>query len=103
MVVAAGPMLHTRQPARGDAARADQAPRRAARGILALQRTAGNRAVGRILQRVVHPEDVASELVGRRFKLTQDVTIGGVTHKAGALVEVSAWDNSLATATVIAL
>ena len=61
------------------------------------------RAVGRILQRTVEPEDVSSELVGRQFKLTQDVTIGGVTHKAGSLVEVSAWDNSKSTATVIAL
>jgi hypothetical protein len=97
-------MPHTRQSASGATARAVEAPRRrAATGVLALQRAAGNRAVGRILQRAVQPEDVASELVGRQFKLAQDVTIGGVTHKAGSLVEVSAWDNSLATATVIAL
>jgi hypothetical protein len=97
-------MPHTRQSASGDAARAGKAPRRRPlHGVLALQRAAGNRAVGRILQRAVEPEDVASELVGRSFKLTQDVTIAGVTHKAGSLVEVSAWDNSKQTATVLAL
>jgi hypothetical protein len=97
-------MPHTRQSGSSATARAGQAPRRrAATGVLALQRAAGNRAVGRILQRAVQPEDVSSELVGRQFKLTQDVTIGGVTHKAGSLVEVSAWDNAKETATVIAL
>jgi hypothetical protein len=104
MVAGAGPMPHTRQSPSGADARAVEAPRRqAARGILALQRAAGNRAVGRILQRVVHPEDVASELVGREFKLSQDVTVGGVTHKAGTSVEVRTWDNTSPTVTVIAL
>src|SRR5262245_49961180 len=94
-------MLHIRQSASSETS---PAPRpRAPTGVLALQRSAGNRALGRILQRVVHPEDVSSELVGRQFKLTQDVTIAGVTHRAGSLVEVSAWDNALGTATVIAL
>jgi hypothetical protein len=97
-------MPHTRQSASGATARAVPAPRRRApTGVLALQRAAGNRAVGRVLQRAVQPEDVASELVGRQFKLTQDLTVGAVTHKAGTLVEVSAWDNARATATVIAL
>ena len=97
-------MPHTRQSASGATARAVEAPRRrAATGVLALQRAAGNRAVGRILQRLVQPEDVASELVGRQFKLTQDLTVDGVTHKAGTLVEVSAWDNTSPTVSVVAL
>jgi hypothetical protein len=60
--------------------------------------------VRRLLQRDVHePADVGSEMVGRQFRLSQDVTVGGVVHKAGDTVQVSSWDNALGTVSVVAL
>lgn len=91
--------------------------------VLALQRAAGNRAVRRLLrpvggpgvvsragaarrlvQRDVNaPEDVASEMVGRTFRLAKDFVLGGVTHPAGELVQAQSWDNASETVTVMTL
>lgn len=72
--------------------------------VLALQRAAGNRAVRKLIQRDVNvPEDVASEMVGRNFRLSKDFVVGGVTHPAGELVEAQSWDNASPTVTVLAL
>lgn len=91
--------------------------------VLALQRAAGNRAVRRLLrpdgapglvapraaarrlvQRDVNsPEDVASEMVGRRFRLAKDFVVGGVTHTAGEVVQAQGWDNASETVTVMTL
>jgi hypothetical protein len=72
--------------------------------VLALQRAVGNRAVRRLIQRNVNvPADVASEMVGRHFRLTKEVVVGGVTHKAGDVVQVTAWSNTSPTVTVAAV
>ena len=67
--------------------------------VLRLQRTIGNRAVRQLIQRDIHPEDVASELVGRRFRVTQDVG----TLRQGSIVEVRKWSNTDPLATVLRL
>ena len=68
--------------------------------MLELQRTIGNRRTTRLLQRVVHPQDVAVELVGRKFKLTRDFTSGGVTLAKGSLVKIVVWANGSPTTQV---
>ena len=71
--------------------------------VLRLQRTIGNRAVRQLIQRDIHPEDVASQLVGRRFRLTQDVGIGADMLRKGSIVEVRKWSNTDPLATVLRL
>jgi hypothetical protein len=91
--------------------------------LLALQRAAGNRAVRRLLRRVGEPglvsragagrrlvqrnvnvpEDVASEMVGRTFRLAKDFVVGSVTHPAGELVQAQGWDNVSETVPVMTL
>jgi len=68
--------------------------------LLALQRAVGNRAVARLLQRRVNPEDVSSEMVGRKFRLTEKLTVGGVELAAGTVVEVLSWTNASPTVSV---
>ena len=83
-------------PAR--APRRSQSPRPAR--ALELQRTIGNRRTTRLIQRVVHPLEVASELVGRKFKLTRDFTVGATTLAAGTLVTIQTWANDSVTTKV---
>jgi hypothetical protein len=60
--------------------------------------------VRQLLQRDVNvPEDVASEMVGRKFRLAKDVAVGGVTHTAGEEVVAQSWDNDSDTVTVMTL
>ena len=68
--------------------------------VLELQRTIGNRRTTRLIQRVVHPLDVGSELVGRKFKLTRAFKIGGVDLAAGTLVTIESWTNGSPTVRV---
>src|SRR2546421_2615099 len=83
-------------------------------GLLALQRMAGNRAVTGLLtaqraappgivqpasavQRLFTPEDVASEMVGQKFQVTDAFTSGTVKLAASGQVEILAWTNSSST------
>jgi hypothetical protein len=68
--------------------------------VLELQRTIGNRRTTRLLQRVVHPLDVASELVGRKFTLQRAFKAGAVDLPAGTAVVVESWTNGSPTARV---
>ena len=68
--------------------------------MLELQRTIGNRRTTRLIQRVVHPLDVAVELVGRKFKLTRDFTVGATTLAKGSLVKIVIWANGSPTTRV---
>jgi hypothetical protein len=81
-------------PAPTHAARRSRSPKPAR--ALELQRTIGNRRTTRLIQRVVHPLDVASELVGRKFKLTK--AFGALA--AGDVVTIEAWTNGSPTARV---
>ena len=54
------------------------------------------------IQRAIHPEDVAGEMVGRTFELASDHIAGGVTLKAGATVTVTSWTNASVTVSVTA-
>ena len=78
--------------------RRSRAPR--AGRVLELQRTIGNRRTTRLIQRVVHPHNVAVELVGRKFKLTRDFTVGGMTLAKGSLVKIVIWANGSPTTRV---
>lgn len=86
-------MIRIAQPrtgaAPGRAARRSPPPRPAR--ALELQRTIGNRRTTRLIQRVVHPLDVGSELVGRKFTLTRALNVGGVNLAAGTLVTIESW------------
>lgn len=106
------PQPRTAASAHAAAARSRTQP--SAGGVLALQRAAGNRAVGRLVQRAAAgragrqlvqrdvnvPADVAGEMTGRTFRIAQDFTAGAVSVKAGDKVTVTAWDNAAATVTV---
>jgi hypothetical protein len=79
-----------------------------------LQRMAGNRAVASLLaarqadrhpvlrpagvaQRLFHPEDVAAEMVGQRFQVTEAHGAGSLKVAAGGQVEIVEWTNTSAT------
>ena len=76
--------------------------------ILELQRRAGNRAVTQLLtargrslpivQRVIHPEDLTTEMQGAHFTVTEAVTVNGVSLGINEEIEITAWDNGLDTA-----
>lgn len=80
-----------------------------ARNLLALQRAVGNQAVSRFtigreptstVQRVLKPEDVASEMFGQRFTLTAPVTVGSRPVATNTTVVAVAWSNDATTVTV---
>jgi hypothetical protein len=102
-----------RRPSPGASVVAERGPRSLARdrarpSLLDLQRTAGNRAVARLLasrqapprsvQRAIQPEDLTAEMQGAHFTVSEDITINGVALKANDEVEITAWDNALETA-----
>jgi hypothetical protein len=82
--------------------------------LLRLQRTAGNGAVVQLLsarreiassvpyaqavQRAILPQDLTAEMAGAHFTLTEDVTASGVALKSGETIEITAWDNTIETA-----
>jgi hypothetical protein len=74
------------------------ASRRSAQGAAA-RPPAG---AGGVVRRAIVPEDVAGELVGRKFELSAPFAVAGVTLAAGTTVTVVAWSNTSATAQVTA-
>jgi hypothetical protein len=52
------------------------------------------------VQRKVKPEDVASEMIGQTFELSEAFTSGSTTLKAGDKVKIVAWDNAKPEASV---
>ena len=95
-------MIRIAQPRTGEApnrvAGRSELPRPAR--ALELQRTIGNRRTTRLIQRVVHPLDVGSELVGRKLSFTSPFKVGGVELAAGTLVTIESWTNGSATVRV---
>lgn len=52
------------------------------------------------VQRKVKPEDVASEMIGKTFEVSEAFTGGSTTLKAGDKVKIVAWDNAKSAASV---
>jgi hypothetical protein len=68
--------------------------------VLRLQRQAGNQAVAGaldlVVQRRIRPEDLAGDMAGLPFTLSQDFTAGAVTLSASEQVIVVSWTNASA-------